>query len=54
MSIREGGRKKRREKPQETLHREQTEGLWKKVVGGWSIWVMGIKEGACCDECWVL
>ena len=25
-----------------------------EVVGGWAKWVMGIKEGASCDEHWVL
>ena len=23
-------------------------------LGGWGSWVMGIKEGMCCDEHWVL
>ena len=26
-------------------------GRW---VGGWARWVMGIKDGTCCDEPWVL
>ena len=25
-----------------------------EVGGGWARWVMGIKEGVCCDEHWVL
>ena len=42
-------------KPQETLNdREQTEGCWREVGGRWARWVMGAKEGACCDEHWVL
>ena len=52
------GRGKKRiegNKPQETLnHREQTEGWWKEVSGGWAGWVVAIKEGTCCDGYWVL
>ena len=45
---REGG------KPWETLkYREQTEGCWRKVQGGWAKWVMGIKEGTCWHEHWL-
>ena len=25
-----------------------------EVGGGWARWVMGIKEGTCCEEHWVL
>ena len=34
--------------------REQTEGWWRDVGGGQARWVMGIKEGTCWDEHWVL
>lgn len=40
------------------------EGLWTlgnklkvsegRGLGGWGSWMMGIKEGMCCDEHWVL
>ena len=46
------GRGKKREgsKPEESFHyREQTEGCWREVGGGWAKWVMGIKEGTCWD-----
>ena len=40
-------------KTQETpKNQEQTEGLW--GVGGWGGWVMGIEEGTCWDEHWML
>ena len=35
-------------------YREQTEGCWKGVWWEWAKWVMGVKEGACWDEHWVL
>ena len=42
--------------PQETLkYREQTEGCWRGAgLGGWTKWVMGIKQDTCWDENWVL
>ena len=43
-----GRGKKEREgnKPQDTLNnREQTEGWWREVGGGWMV---GIKKGICC------
>ena len=44
---REGG------KPQETLkYREQTK--WEQGSGGEGKWVMGIEEGNCWDEHWLL
>ena len=47
VTEREGG------KPQETLkYREKTEG--ECVVGERGKWVMGIEEGTCWDEHWVL
>ena len=43
-----------RGKPYETLkYREQTGLLEGKWVGGWTKWVMGIKEGTRWDEYWV-
>ena len=33
---------------------ETNEGWWKEVGGGWSRWVIDIKEGTCDDEHWVL
>ena len=31
---------------------EQTEGCW--MGGGWARWMMGIQEGSCCEERWML
>lgn len=36
------------------MDREQTEGWWRMVGGEWARRVIGIKEGACYDELWVL
>lgn len=33
--------------------REQTDGWWREEGRGWARWVMGIKEGPCCDDHWV-
>ena len=52
------GEKKKKERG-ETSHKElfnyeeQTKGWWREVGGGWARWVMGIKEGTCCDKHWV-
>ena len=57
MSI--GGKKnkiKNRQggKPEETLkHREQTEGCWRELGGGWARRVMGTEEGTCWHAHWV-
>ena len=43
-----GGKRREGNILQETLHnKEQTEGCWREVGGGWTRWVMGIKEGTC-------
>lgn len=34
--------------------RKQTEGCWQVMGGGWAEWVMGIQEGTCYNEYWVL
>lgn len=56
MSIWEGEKEKwEREKLEETLKfREQIEGWWREGGGEWARWEMGIKEGTCYDEYWVL
>ena len=33
---------------------KQSEGFRGRWVGGWSKQVIGIREGMCCDEHWVL
>ena len=49
-----GGERREGNKPQEPLHvREQTEGGWREVGGGWASWATGTKEGTCYDEHWV-
>ena len=54
MNIWEGGGERiEGNKPQEPLNREQTEGWWREVDGGWARWVMGIKEDTCAEH-WVL
>ena len=59
MNIWEGEKwEKEGNKPKVTLNdREQTikdRGLMEGVGGKWATWVMGIKEGICHDEHWVL
>ena len=50
-----GGRIRKGNKPQETLNdREQTVDWPREVGGRWARWVLGTKEGTCCDEHWVL
>ena len=51
MNIEEGGNEK---KEGDSNVREQNEGPWKKVGRGWAGWGMGMKEGTCYDESWVL
>lgn len=36
------------------MDREHTEGWWREEGGGWTRGAMGIKEGACGDEYWML
>ena len=49
------GEKKERNKPQDTLNdREQTMGWQREVSRRWARWIMGTKEGTCCDKHWVL
>ena len=47
-------RKKRQAIKQTHNYREENEGWWKEVGGGWAKWVTDIKEGTCYDESWVL
>ena len=51
-----GGDKKREgNTPEETLKdKEQTQGSWREVGGGWAKWVIGIKESICYVEQWVI
>ena len=52
MNIWEGGKRRKGNKPQETLNNgEQTEGRWRKVGRRWARWVMGIKDGTCDKHC---
>lgn len=46
--------KKERQSRKRTLNsREQTDGYWRRWVGGCIKWMIGIKESICCDEHWV-
>ena len=50
-----GGEKSGEKKPQDAFNdREESVGWWREVGGWWARWVMGIKEGTCYDEHWVL
>ena len=49
------GKKSERETDHERLWTpENKQGYRREGVGGWGNRVMGIKEGTCCDEHWVL
>ena len=55
MNIWEGRKKRKGNKPQETLNdRQQTKGWWRETGGGWNKWVRGINKGTCWDEHGVL